>query len=174
MIHLMRTKNNKHEIYFIFINEEQKKSDKYAENMFLNDKNIRVFCMERLDEKILCKIFLLFDCLNELLRISMVCRQWRKIILGKDFLQKRFIHRREKYLIHHWKFDRISNFAFDSNQKQNSNKYFQTGHLKQDICFLGSCLIFDAHSSITIPLENSQSQRFSISVWVKTKEFYNQ
>jgi hypothetical protein len=108
--------------------------------------------MERLDEKILCEIFLEFDCFNELLRISMVCHQWRKIIIGKDFLRKRFIRRRKKYLIHHWKFDRMTNLAFDSHQR--INQYFQTGHLIQDICFLGSCLIFDAHSSITIPLNN--------------------
>jgi hypothetical protein len=113
--------------------------------------------MNRLDEKILREIFIYFDCLNELLRISMVCRQWRTIIMGKDFIEKRFIHRRQKYLINHWKFDKIPNFAFDSKKLINSNEYFQTGHLQQDICFLGSCLIFDAHSSITIPLNNYQS-----------------
>jgi hypothetical protein len=123
--------------------------------------------MNRLDEKILSEIFLYFDSFNELLKISMVCRQWRKILIGKDFIQKRFICRRREYLIHHWKFDKISNFAFDSNKFLNRNQYFQTGHLQQDICFLGSCLIFNAHSSITIPLKNCQSKQFSISVWVK-------
>jgi hypothetical protein len=111
--------------------------------------------MNRLDEKILSEIFLYIDCLNELLRISMVCRQWRKIIFEKDFIQKRFIHRRRKYLINHWKFDKIL------------NEHLQTGHIQQDICFLGSCLLFDAHSSIRIPLKNCQSEQFSISIWVK-------
>jgi hypothetical protein len=123
--------------------------------------------MERLDEKILCRIFLEIDCLNELFEISMVCRQWRMIIIGKEFFQKRFISRRRKYLIHHWKFERLSNLAFDFHQE--INQYFQTGHLIQDISFIGSCLIFDAHSSITIPLKNQQSEQYSISVWVKNK-----
>ena len=123
--------------------------------------------MERLDEKILSKIFLEFDCLNELLEISMVCRQWRMIIIQKEFFRKRFDHRRGKYLIHHWKFDRLSNFAFDSHRE--INQYFQTGHLIQDISFIGSCLIFDAHSSITIPLKSQPTEQYSISVWVKIK-----
>jgi hypothetical protein len=114
--------------------------------------------MNRLDQKVLSKIFLYFNDFNELLQISMVCCQWRKIIFGKDFIQKRFINRRRKYLINHWKFDEIL------------NEYFQTGHIQQDICFLGSCLLFDAHSSITIPLQNCQSEQFSISVWV-TNQF---
>lgn len=123
--------------------------------------------MERLDQTILSKIFLDVDYLKDLLRISMVCRQWRTIIMEKSFLQKRFLQRRDKYLMYHWKFNDNFNFAWNSNEKMKIDKYYQTGHLQQDICFLGSCLLFDAHSSITIPLHRCLSERFAISLWVR-------
>lgn len=116
--------------------------------------------MDRLDEKILTKIFLSIDCLNELLKMSMVCHQWRKIIMTKDFFQKRFINLREKSLINHWNFNKIS------------NKYFCQGCVQHDICFLGSCLLFDARSSLIIPLNNCQSKQYSISLWVKHKNLF--
>lgn len=116
--------------------------------------------MNRLNEEILKKIFLFIDCLNDLLKISMVCHQWRNIIIKKEFFQKRFLKRRQKYLIYHWKFDKIS------------NNYKSHGHFQHDICFLGSCLLFDAHSSLIIPLNNCSSQQFSISFWVKKGKYF--
>jgi hypothetical protein len=117
--------------------------------------------MNRLNEKILIEIFLHIDSLDELLRVSSVCRQWRKIILAKDFFQNRFVYRRNQYLIKHWKFDKILNVP------HHSNNYFERGYIQQEKCFLGSCLLFDAHSSLTIPLKNCQSEQFTISLWVK-------
>jgi hypothetical protein len=120
--------------------------------------------MNNLDEKILSTVFGCIDDLNVLLRISCVCRDWRKLIIEKDFIQKRFIDRRCRYLVNHWKFDNIFNLGF--NQTINTNKYFQKGFIQREKCFLGYCLVFDAHSSITIPLNNYQSEQFSISIWV--------
>ena len=123
--------------------------------------------MNTLDEKVLSEIFLCFESLHELLRVSSVCRRWREIIIGKEFFQKRFIHRRDRYLINHWKFDNISNLSFDLKSTRNTDEYYQRGDLQQEKCFLGSCLVFDAHSLLSIPLDNCQSEQFSISVWVK-------
>lgn len=137
----------------------------------LRDYLLFALMMDRFDQTILCQIFLHVDCLNDLLRISMVCRQWRTIIMEKDFLQKRFLQRRIKYLIYHWKFNDHCNFAWNSNENMKIDKYYQTGHLQQDICFLGSCLLFDAHSSMTIPLHRFSSEQFSISLWVRCTLF---
>ena len=124
--------------------------------------------MKEFDQTILARIFFHVDSFKDLLRISMVCRQWRNIIIEKDFLQKRFLRRQRKYFIYHWKFNESSNLALNSNRRMKIDKFYQTGHLQQDTCFLGSCLIFDAHSSMTIPLDSSpSSEQFSISVWVR-------
>lgn len=87
--------------------------------------------------------------------------------MNKDFLQKRFLHRRKKYLIYHWKFHENTNLTLNSNRTMKIDKSYQTGQLQQENCFLGSCLIFDAHSSLTIPLNISPSEQFSISIWVR-------